>query len=378
VSCSFARPASRADISSGVYLDAGIILADSGLVTESPAPGSAAVPPAKTDHEQMLTMITGYWVTQVLRAVAMFSVPEHLAAGAATAEQVAAAAGTEPEATSRLLRACVSLGLVTSPDGSCYQSTPLLETLRADRPASLRGMALAHGAPGHWQPWGQFPDAVRTGKRQTTTALGTEIFDYYAQAQEEARHFTSGVASLSAMVTGEVARVLDTSQCRSAADVGGGSGTLLHSLMQANPRLHGVLLDLPHVVPDSVAAAASLGLAARFTAEPGDFFTAVPPADLYLLKMILHDWDDEQCVAILANCRASMSRGGRIAVVEQLVDGPGEAGLAPLMDLNMLAMVPGRERAVAEFDRLFAASGLRRTDIIPTRSPFTILVAETV
>lgn len=132
----------------------------------------------------------------------------------------------------------------------------------------------------------------------------------------------------------EVARVLDTEGVRFALDVGGASGDLLRFVMLANPKLEGAVLDLPHVLPDAVAAASEKGLQDRFSVVEGDFFEEVPPADLYLLRYILHDWSNEECVQILRNCRASLAEGGRVAVVDHLIGKIGEPGVAPLMDMN--------------------------------------------
>jgi precorrin-6B methylase 2 len=134
--------------------------------------------------------------------------------------------------------------------------------------------------------------------------------------------FTSGVAQ-------EVARVVDTSSAKLAVDIGGASGTLVHTLMMANPQLHGMILDLPDVVPSATAAAAALGLAERSKALAGDFFSYVPEADIYLLKHILHDWSDEEVVRILQRCREAIRPGGRVIVIERLLGEIGEPGLAP-------------------------------------------------
>jgi hypothetical protein len=136
-------------------------------------------------------------------------------------------------------------------------------------------------------------------------------------------------------------------------------------MMRANPELDGGVFDLPHIVPAAAEAAKAEGLEGRFTTVGGDFFESVPPADLYVLKYILHDWDDAECVRILRNCRAHLVEGGRIAVVDHLVGDTGQPGLAPLMDLNMLDMTGGRERQLTEFDALFTAAGLSRVKVTP-------------
>lgn len=313
----------------------------------------------------MMGMLTGFWVSQIVRAAAVFNLADHLATGIDTPEAIAEAESTDPDATRRLMRTCASLGLVSSADGVHFSATSLLGTLRRDDPNSLRGMILATGGPGHWHTWGRFPDAVRSGDQQVKAAHGTfeTIFDYYAAHLEEAGLFTEAMSNLTAAAAIEIAKVIDTSGADCALDVGGANGEVIRAMMRANPALRGGVFDLPHVVPDAVEAAHSDGLQDRFTAVGGDFFESVPPADLYILKYVLHDWEDESCIRILKNCRASLRGGGRIIVIDYLVGELGSPGPAPLMDLNMLVMTGGRERDLAEFDALFESAGLRRTTV---------------
>lgn len=313
----------------------------------------------------MITMVTGFWVSQIVRAAATFNVADHLTAGNDTAEGIAAAESTDLDATRRLIRTCASLGLVTSADGVHFTGTSLLSTLRGDDPNSLRGMALAQAAPGHWLTWGRFPDAVRSGDRQIKAAHrdSETIFDYFAAHLDEARHFTESMSNLSAAAAIEIAKVIDTHDVDYALDIGGANGEVLRAMMCANPDLRGGVFDLPHVVPDAAAAARKDGLQDRFTAVGGDFFESVPPSDLYVLKCILHDWEDESCIRILKNCRASLQEGGRVVAIDYLVGELGTPGLPALMDMNMLIMTGGKERSIDEFDELFEAAGLCRTSV---------------
>jgi hypothetical protein len=219
------------------------------------------------DYEQMMKMITGFWVTQTVRAMAHFNVADHIAAGVTTAEAIAEIEGTDVDATRRPLRTSASLGLLTSDDdGGHYTPTSLLETLRVDAPNSLRSFAASMGAPGHWLAWGRFPDAVRTGHNQITSAHGAEgLFEYFAANRDEAALFTEAMTSLSSMAALEVARVLDTTGVRTALDVGGAGGELVRALMLANPELTGGVFDLPHVIPAALAAARTKELQDRFT-----------------------------------------------------------------------------------------------------------------
>src|SRR5258707_9457751 len=180
--------------------------------------------------------------------------------------------------------------------------------------------------------------------------------------------FTSGVAQ-------EAAGLVDPWTAKLAVDIGGSSGTLVHSLMSANPQLHGIILDLPDVVPSATAAAAALGLAERSSVLAGDFFASVPEADLYLLKHVLHDWDDGQGVRILENCRRAMRPGGRVIVIELLLGEIGEPGPAPFMDLNMMVMLTGRERRLSEYRTLLKQGGFRLDKSSPIRSSLAVIEA---
>jgi O-methyltransferase domain/Dimerisation domain len=327
------------------------------------------------DFEQMMQMLTGFWMTQIAGAVATYSIADHLAKEPATAEQIAAVEGIDSTAAFRLLRACASLGLVTCDDGLTFSATPLLGTLRRNVPGSLHGLAMAWSAPGHWLSWGRFLDAVRTGESQSVPALGASIWDYYTQRPEEGTVFTEATNGYTSGIAQEVARIVDTSTTKLAVDIGGAGGTLIHTLLMANSQLHGIVLDLPDVVPSATAAASALGLADRSKALAGDFFTDVPEADIYLLKHILHDWNDEQCVCILERCRHAMRPGGRVIVIEALLGKIGEPGLVACWDLNMMVMLPGRERTLAEYCALLKQAGFRLDKSSPIRPPMAVIQA---
>ncbi|MFL6083710.1 MAG: methyltransferase [Mycobacterium sp.] len=173
----------------------------------------------------------------------------------------------------------------------------------------------------------------------------------------------------------ELADQIDTTTVRRAVDIGGANGALLALLQQANPALHGIVFDRPNIARDAEAHIARNGFAERTEVVGGDFFEAVPAGDLYLLKFILHDWDDESCVKILRSCRKAMEPGGRIAIVELVVGDDGKDSLGALMDLSMLAVVNGRERSLEEFDTLLQRAGLRRTAVLTADSPQSVIEA---
>jgi hypothetical protein len=330
-----------------------------------------------SDNDRMMEMINGYWITQIVNAAATYALADHLAKGPAAAAEIAEMANTDPSATFRLLRACASLGLVTY-DGECrFTATSLLNTLRTDNAQSLRDLAMLMAGPGNWLPWGRFVDCVKTGEPQAVAALGKMVFEYIAERPAESQTFTRAMKRAITFVTEEVARILDTRSATVIADIGGAGGSLLHAVLQANPAPSGIVFDLPNIAEIAKGAAAEVGLERRVTSVGGDFFEAVPAADLYLLRYILHDWDDAACIRILQNCRRAMLPGGRVAVIEQVLGDIGQPGPAPLMDLNMMVMLGGRERSETEYGQLFAAAGLRLATTIETNTPMATVIEAT-
>jgi hypothetical protein len=330
-----------------------------------------------SDNDRMMEMINGYWITQIVNAAATYALADHLARGPAAAAEIAEMANTDPSATFRLLRACASLGLVTYDGERRFTATSLLNTLRTDNAQSLRDLAMLMAGPGNWLPWGRFVDCVKTGQPQAVAALGKMVFEYIAERPAESQTFTRAMKRAITFVTEEVARILDTHSATVIADIGGAGGSLLHAVLQANPAPRGIVFDLPNIAEIAKGAAAEIGLERRVTSVGGDFFEAVPAADLYLLRYILHDWDDAACIRILQNCRRAMLPGGRVAVIEQVLGDIGQPGPAPLMDLNMMVMLGGRERSETEYGQLFAAARLRLATTIETNTPMATVIEAT-
>jgi hypothetical protein len=325
--------------------------------------------------ELMFQTITGMWASQAVGTLAELGVADRLIEGPRRADELAPAMGCDAGALNRLLRACASLGVLEERDGAGFALTPLGETLRSNTLGSMRDLAVAMTAPGHWLPWGRLREAVRTGQRQARAALGREVFEHYAANPREAASFTGAMDNLSALVAGEVARLVDTTRFRRAVDVGGANGTLIAALLQSNAGLRGVVVDLPHVAEGARAAVAAAGVGGRCEVVAGDFFQGVPSGDLYLLKQILHDWDDGQCQVILGHCARGMSPHGRLVAVEMVIPDDHRPSPAYLLDLDMLVLVPGRERTRREYAALLAGAGLRLDRIVDTITPFQIIEA---
>jgi hypothetical protein len=203
--------------------------------------------------------------------------------------------------------------------------------------------------------------------------LGMTLFDYYENNPSQAEEFAAYMRSMTTLWGDAVAKEIDTTGIRCVVDVGGANGSLLHYLQQANPQLRGIVFDRPNMVGHARAEIKRTGFPDRTDAVGGDFFESVPAANLYLLKFILHDWNDDECVVILQRCREAMAAEGRIAIIEYDVN--AENPIAALSDLNMLALTTGRERSIEEYDALLVAAGLRRTSVRETGTPKIVIEA---
>jgi SAM-dependent methyltransferase len=323
--------------------------------------------------EQMFGMIRGYWVSQIVGTLAELKIPDHLANGALRHDELAKEIGCDSLATYRLLRASASVGVISAKSDGRFGLTVLGERLRSNVPGSMRDIAVAVTAPGHWLSWGRLAEAVRSGKRQTPATLGRELFQYYADNPDEGSAFTGAMSNMSTMIAEDLARVLDTSTAEHVVDIGGASGAIIAALLESNPALRGTILELADVVPRARMALAERGLSSRCQVVEGDFFKAVPPADMHILKQIIHDWDDEQSVRILSNCAHSLRRNGRVILIEYVLPEDGRFSYVPLMDLNMLVLLPGCERTAEQYSELFNAAGLRLNRLIETASPMHVI-----
>jgi O-methyltransferase domain/Dimerisation domain len=320
-------------------------------------------------HQQMFSRVFTYWACQTLFAVAGLSIADHLADGSLTAAEVAEREGSAPETTLRLMRAAVAAGLLTEEAGGRFASTPLLGTLRADDPRSMRPFVLS--MLGDWLPWNNFTAGLRTGETPSAGMEGGGVFEYLEAHPDEAELFTAAMASGTAVWGPAIAAAIDTNGVKVAVDIGGANGSLLRLLQRENPSLQGIIFDRPNIMPLAEAAIKEDDLTDRTRAVPGSFFESVPSADLMLLKFILHDWSDEECITILKHCRESLAPGGRIAVIDTVVgaDNPHAA----LMDMNMFVACTGRERSLDEFDSLFSGAGLQRKAVHETGTPQSVI-----
>lgn len=329
-------------------------------------------------HAVLMQMVMGVWVAQIASAVAQLGIADNIAKGKVSVDELAADASANPDALYRLLRAAASAGLCAETAPRHFALTPVGDALRSDAPHSMRDFVVAETAPGHWLPWGRLADAVRRGGPMTEEILGSNAWEYYAKNPDEARCFARAMSNISTIASEEVAQVYDPGDVKHIVDVGGSEGVLLRGLLVRAPGARGVLFDRPEIVDAAKGAIESSGFADRVELVPGDFLAEAPAGgDLYLLKSILHDWPDEQCETIVRNIHRAAAAESRLLVVEMtLPDGPaGAPSPVPLMDMNMLVMLGGRERTAAEFTALLARCGYVVERVVPTPGPFSVIEA---
>ena len=325
--------------------------------------------------ETMMQLITGYWISQAVGVAAHLGIADELAAGPRTSDELGEAVGADPHSVYRLMRLLTSIDVFRQEGDDRFALNPLGETLLTEGAGSVRNFAITETAPGHWLPWGRLFDSVRSGKPMARDTLGMELFDWYAQNPEEAGFFTAAMGNLSALAAAELVRVYDFSKAQKVIDVGGAHGILLEAVLLTNTAARGVLYDLPHVIA-TAGPSIDPQITDRCELVSGDFFVSVPAgADVHLLKQIIHDWDEERAALVLANCHRALAPGGKLLLVEMVVPADNRRDFAQAMDLNMLAILGGRERTEAEYRTLLEASGFRLEKVITTQSPFSVIEA---
>ena len=308
----------------------------------------------------MRRMVEGYWVSQAIHVAATLGIADLLAEASRTSDELAASTGTHPPTLYRLLRALASAEVLQELDGQRFELTSLGQQLRSDVPGSIAGWAAFVGCPSHWQAWDGLLHSVRTGKSAFEHVYGTDVWTYRSTHLDESAVFDRAMTSLSRLANAALLATYDFGRFRTIVDVGGGNGALLASVLAAHPVIQGVLFDQPHVVSGAAALLEDSGVANRCRTVGGSFFESVPQgADAYVLRAIVHDWDDDASIRILTVVRQALAQGSRVLIVERVIAPPNEGRDAKFSDLNMLVMLGGRERTREEFAALLESSGLR-------------------
>lgn len=324
----------------------------------------------------MLQMISGFWLSRALYAAAKLGLADLLKDGSRTVDNLAQLSGTHAPSLYRVLRALASVSVFSeAPDGR-FSSTPLSSTLETDAPGSLRGFAIAELGEDHYPAWAELLHSVRTGGIAFNRLFGMSVWEYRAQHPEDARIFDEAMASFTAAGNEAILSGYDFLPFSKIVDVGGGDGSLISGILEANPAVEGVVFDLSHAIMHAQQRLEAAGLTNRCQAVAGDFFESVPAGgDAYVLKWIIHDWEDDRAVTILRNCRRVMSEQAKLLLIEAVIPPDNAPSFHKFMDLNMLVMTGGRERTEAEYRTLLAAADLNLTGIIATQSEMSVLEA---
>lgn len=322
----------------------------------------------------MLQLISGFWISRCLYVTAKLGIPDLLINGPMAADDLAAATQTHAPSLFRLLRALAAVDVLTHDGDGRFGNTPVSETLRSDVPGSLRSFAVTELGEEHYPAWGELLHSVRTGEIAFDRAFNMPIWEFFAKNADNAKIFNDAMSGVTGQATEAMHAAYSFSGIETLVDVGGGHGALLTSILSRNPEMRGILFDAPQVIEGAKPRMQASGISDRCQLAGGDFFQAVPlGGDAIIMKWIIHDWNDEQSVAIMKNCHRALPENGKLILIEAVVPEGNEPHFSKFIDLNMLVMTGGRERTEVEFRRLYEASGFRLTRIVPTKSPFSVI-----
>ena len=310
-------------------------------------------------------LIDGFQVSQAIHVAARLRIADLLANGSRTADELATDTDTHAPTLYRLLRALSSVEILREGNDRVFELAPLGQQLRSDVAGSMADWAGFIGSPGYWQAWSGLMHSVRTGENAFRHIHDTDVWSYRASRPEEGAVFDRAMTALSRRSSAALIAAYDFGRFRTVVDVGGGTGALLAAILGAHPTLHGILFDQPHVVAAARAFIERAGVADRCQIVGGSFFEGVPEtADAYVLRSVIHDWEDVDAVGILTMVRNAMTPDGRIVMVERIVAPPNEGRDAKFSDLNMLVAPGGRERTREEFEALLGLAGLQASAVI--------------
>jgi hypothetical protein len=322
---------------------------------------------------ELMQMINWYQVSQALHVAATLGVADQLKDGPKPYDVVARTCGAHPASLYRLLRALAAVGVFHETGSKEFSLTPLGACLTSDAPCSRRTYARWIGTPGQWKSWGNLLHCIKTGENASDYTHGTDAWTYRKQHPEEQAIFNDAMTGNSRSESQAVLEAYDFSRFKCVVDIGGGQGLLLREILFACPSARGVLFDQPHVIAS--AQQVPTALAQRCQLVAGSFFEAVPQdGDAYLMKAILHDWDDGKSIEILRTCRRAMSPKAALVIIEWVVGSPNQNSDSKFSDLNMLVQYAALERTRQEFHDLLRAGGFELAEVVPTRSPMSIII----
>jgi hypothetical protein len=332
--------------------------------------------PGQTDTlPKVFRMATAYWASQAIYVAAKLGLADALAEHPKSIGEIASELQADINSLARLVRALVDLGVFAVEDDGRIRLTVVGGPLQSGIPGSLHSMILTLGEE-HYQAWGRLIKSIQNGRPGFNSVFGSPLFEYLKSNPTASETFSHAMDDFTSQVALAATVAYDFSGTKTLADIGGGHGVLLGKILRANPSMRGILFDSAHVIASASQHIESEGLGDRCLSVAGDFFESVPQgADAYILKNVLHDWDDEHAVAILKSCHRAMRKGSRLLVLEVVLPVLEDRSFGGLLDLNMLVMSGGRERTGEEYCELFDKSGFHLTRVIPTLALVSILEA---
>lgn len=341
---------------------------------------STMAAPARSPAAETATLshlITGFRNTQLVYVAAKLGLADRLhREGAQNATALAKSVGAEPQALYRLLRALASLGLLAELSDGCFALTRLGAKLRTGVPGSLHSLAVLYGEDWYWRVYGRMLRSVETGASAFDDVHGQKLFDHLRDHPAHAAQFQAAMTACSEQEAAAIIEAYEFDGFDSLADIGGGEGALVAALLRAHPALRALVFDLDSATGGARQLVDAADPTRRATCMTGDFFAGIPAGyDLYLLKSVLHNWNDKDAACILRNCRAAMGPKSRLLVIERVVPQSGQPSDAKLFDINMLVVMGGQERTAPEYRALLQAAGLELARVIPTASSLSVIEA---
>jgi hypothetical protein len=334
-------------------------------------PSQSALDPVQT----LLRISNGIVQVACLRAALESNAADQLMGGPKAVDDIAATAGLNEDALYRCLRVLAAEQIFTEVAPRVFANTDVSALMVAGHPMKLRDNLLWGTSKFTFRTFTAFMHSVQTGEPCIEKVFGVPAFEYFPTDPETNTEFNNGMTAISAMVVPSVLDSYDFSDIGTLCDVAGGHGFLLTSILAKHPDVKGILFDLDHVIEGARPRIEQMGLASRCTTTSGDFFASVPTADSYIMKHIIHDWEESRAVTILTNCAKAMSSNGKILLVECLIKGPDVPDFGKVLDIFMLTMPGGKERTEQEYAKLLAKAGLKINRIVPNRSPLSLIEA---
>jgi O-methyltransferase domain/Dimerisation domain len=316
-----------------------------------------------SDYEKVVDIIYGRWKSQILYSGVKLGIFDLVSSVPLSAEKITRELALDPALSYRLLRALGSIGLLKEDRERRFSITPMGEFVRSNSPHTLKGVALLEEGPEHYATWKHLTTMIKDGKQDGfVREFGQRIFDYAADHPSYAEIFNQAMSSYSASQTSWVLEALDEydfSNIQQVCDIGGGHGHLLCNLLLIHPHLRGIILEMQQVIQDkSLLWANKMGISPdRCRYVSGNMFNEVPSSDAYFMKMILHDWDDKECLKVLSNIQKSSAAEARLFIIEHIVPGPETPHFSKLFDIHMLCALSGRERTEEEYLPLLKQAG---------------------